>query len=40
MVTLTHQWERPPDHHEGYPSKLHQKCNSVEGETTAGRSAE
>ena len=33
MVKLTLQWEGPPDHHEGYPAKLHQTCNSVEGET-------
>ena len=33
MVKLTHQWEGPPDHHEGYPSKLHQQCSSVVGET-------
>ena len=33
MVKLTLQWEGPPDHHEGYPPKSHQKCNGVEGET-------
>ena len=33
MVKLTLQWEGPPDHHEGYPPKSHQQCNSVEGET-------
>ena len=32
MVKLSHQWEGPPDHHEGYPSESHQKCSSVEGE--------
>ena len=26
MVKLTHQWEGPPDHHEGYPSKSHQSA--------------
>ena len=33
MVKLTLTWEGPPDHHEGYPAKLHHTCNSVEGET-------
>ena len=33
MVKLTHQWEGPPDHHDRYPSKLHQERSGVEGET-------
>ena len=33
MVKLTLPWKGPPDHHEGYPVKLHHMCKSVEGET-------
>ena len=33
VAKLTLQWEGLPDHHEGYPAKLHHMCNSIEGKT-------